>query len=91
MDPKAIIDSYVGDVVGYLPRRQRADIARELRSLLDDELGSVPAPCIVPRVVGRSTRVPHSGPAVGQHNDEVYGQLGLGAAELAVLRNEGVI
>ncbi|MBK7063235.1 MAG: CoA transferase [Rubrivivax sp.] len=59
--------------------------------LLDDELGSVPAPCIVPRVVGRSTRVPHSGPAVGQHNDEVYGQLGLGAAELDVLRNEGVI
>ncbi|GAB3616310.1 hypothetical protein GCM10027416_08670 [Okibacterium endophyticum] len=38
MDPKVIIDSYVGDVVRYLPRRQRADVARELRSLLDDEL-----------------------------------------------------
>ncbi len=38
MDPKAIIDSYVGDVVRYLPRRQRADVARELRSLLDDGL-----------------------------------------------------
>jgi hypothetical protein len=39
MDPKPIIDSYVGDVVRYLPRRQRADVARELRSLLDDGLG----------------------------------------------------
>ncbi|MEV4775431.1 HAAS signaling domain-containing protein [Microbacterium sp. LWH12-1.2] len=39
MDPNAIIDSYVADVVRYLPRRQRADVALELRSLLDDELG----------------------------------------------------
>ncbi len=39
MDPNAIISSYVGDVMRYLPRRQRADVARELRSLLDDELG----------------------------------------------------
>lgn len=38
MDPQAIIDSYVGDVVRYLPRRQRNDVALELRSLLDDEL-----------------------------------------------------
>lgn len=40
MDPNAIIDSYVADVVRYLPRRQRADVALELRSLLDDELAS---------------------------------------------------
>lgn len=39
MDPNAIIDSYVADVVRHLPRRQRADVALELRSLLDDELG----------------------------------------------------
>ena len=38
MDPNAIIDSYVADVVRDLPRRQRADVALELRSLLDDEL-----------------------------------------------------
>lgn len=38
MDPTAIIDSYVADVVRHLPRRQRADVALELRSLLDDEL-----------------------------------------------------
>jgi hypothetical protein len=39
VDPTAIIDSYVADVVRHLPRRQRADVALELRSLLDDELG----------------------------------------------------
>lgn len=38
MDPKAIIDSYVGDVVRRLPRRQRNDVGFELRSLLNEEL-----------------------------------------------------
>lgn len=38
MDPKAIINSYVGDVIRHLPRRQRNDIALELQSLLQEEL-----------------------------------------------------
>ncbi|GAA1814101.1 hypothetical protein [Agromyces neolithicus] len=38
MDPNDIIESYVGDVVGRLPRRQRADVGFELRSLLREEL-----------------------------------------------------
>lgn len=38
MDPKAIIESYVGDVVRRLPRRQRNDVGFELRSLLNEEL-----------------------------------------------------
>lgn len=35
-----VIESYVGDVAGHLPLRQRADIARELQGLLNDELQS---------------------------------------------------
>ncbi|MDO7883521.1 hypothetical protein [Antiquaquibacter soli] len=38
MKPDALIESYVADVVRHLPRRQRADVAFELRSLLADEL-----------------------------------------------------
>ncbi|GHJ47538.1 hypothetical protein Cs7R123_48800 [Catellatospora sp. TT07R-123] len=38
MNADDLIDSYVSDVVAQLPRRQRDDVAAELRSLLHDEL-----------------------------------------------------
>lgn len=38
MHSDAIIDSYVSDVVRRLPRRQRVDVAHELRSLLVEEV-----------------------------------------------------
>jgi hypothetical protein len=38
MDPKAVIESYVGDVVRRLPHKQRSDVGFELRSLLNEEL-----------------------------------------------------
>ena len=38
MDPKAVIESYVDDVVQRLPPRQRSDVGFELRSLLNEEL-----------------------------------------------------
>jgi hypothetical protein len=38
MDPNVIIESYVSNVIGRLPRRQRADVGFELRSLLREEL-----------------------------------------------------
>lgn len=59
--------------------------------LPDPDLGSVPAPCIVPRFSGHNLPVPRSGPAVGEHNVEVYGALGVGEAELALLKSKGVI
>ncbi|MGO3133252.1 MAG: CaiB/BaiF CoA transferase family protein [Alcaligenes sp.] len=59
--------------------------------LQDQEYGSLPAPCIVPRVVGRSMSAPRSGPSVGEHNAEVYATLGMDAAMLDELRVLGVI
>ena len=38
MQPNAIIESYVGDIVRHLPRRQRSDVGFELRSLLTEDL-----------------------------------------------------
>ena len=38
MNPDALIETYVGDVVRHLPRSQRNDVAFELRSLLAEEL-----------------------------------------------------
>lgn len=57
----------------------------------DPQLGSVPAPCVVPRVSGRAMPVPRTGPDTGEHNAEVYGQLGIDAQALEQLRQAGVI
>lgn len=66
--------------------------AREaIMRLPDPEFGSIPAPCVVPRVIGREMPVPRSGPGVGEHNAEVYRALGLSDAEIEALRCERVI
>jgi crotonobetainyl-CoA:carnitine CoA-transferase CaiB-like acyl-CoA transferase len=59
--------------------------------LPDPDLGSIPAPCIVPRVKGREMPPPRSGPSVGEHNADVYGELGLDEVALARLKREQVI
>lgn len=59
--------------------------------LADPELGSVPAPAAVPRFSGLPQIVPRTGPAVGEHNAEVFASIGLDAQELARLRAQGVI
>lgn len=59
--------------------------------LADKTLGSVPAPCVVPRVKGRPAPVPRTGPDVGEHNAEVYGELGFGESQLAAWRDAGTI
>ena len=67
-------------------------IARQaIVRLPDPEFGSLPAPCIVPRIVGREMKVPRTGPAVGEHNAEVYAEFGIDAEELAALRQQKVI
>ena len=59
--------------------------------LPDPDLGSVPAPCIVPRFSGISSPVPRSGPNVGEHNGEIFATLGLNGAELQRLKEARVI
>ncbi|OWU83784.1 acyl-CoA transferase [Oceanicola sp. 22II-s10i] len=59
--------------------------------LPDPDYGTLPAPCVVPRVPGRTNAVPRTGPDTGEHNSEVYGAFGLDDAALDKLREDGVI
>ncbi|WP_246129262.1 CaiB/BaiF CoA transferase family protein [Verticiella sediminum] len=77
----------IEDVLADPQYRAREAVIR----LPDPELGSVPAPCVVPRVTGRNLPAPRSGPATGEHNLEVYGALGVAGDELERLREAGVV
>lgn len=59
--------------------------------LPDAQYGSLPAPCIVPRVPGRLMPVPRTGPDTGEHNAELLGAYGVDATQLASLRADGVV
>ena len=54
-------------------------------------LGKVAVPGIVPKFSRTPGSLRHAGPSLGEHNGEVYGELGLGEEELSRLREEGVI
>ena len=55
-------------------------------------VGPVPMPNVVPRFSETPGAIRHTGPALGEHNDDVYGNLlGLDQAERDALRADGVI
>ncbi|MQA85898.1 MAG: CoA transferase [Streptosporangiales bacterium] len=55
------------------------------------KLGRVRLPGVVPKFSSTPGAVRNAGPGLGQHNHEVYGELGLDEADLARLSDEGVI
>jgi crotonobetainyl-CoA:carnitine CoA-transferase CaiB-like acyl-CoA transferase len=77
----------IADVLRDEHFRARGAITR----LPDPELGSLPAPAVVPRYSGLPQIVHRTGPGVGEHNAEVLGELGLSKDEIAQLRAKGVI
>ncbi|MBB2919402.1 CaiB/BaiF CoA transferase family protein [Cupriavidus alkaliphilus] len=77
----------IADIVDDPHFQARGAIVR----LPDPELGSIPAPCTVPRFSGYQPAPPRSGPGVGEHNREVYGALGLTPADIAALREQRVL
>ncbi|SDS96131.1 CaiB/BaiF CoA transferase family protein [Bradyrhizobium canariense] len=85
--------------VGFSPIYDAADIfadphfiARQaIVSVADEELGDVRMQCVVPRFSETPVSVRRAGPSLGQHNDEIYGALGLNVQEIERLRKAGTI
>ncbi|MEJ7928714.1 CoA transferase [Ramlibacter sp. AN1015] len=85
--------------VGFSPIYDAADVfedpqfrAREaIVSVPDAELGSVRMQGVVPRYSATPCSVRMAGPALGQHNEEIYDELGLTPEQLAALRDAGVV
>ena len=92
-------DTLTRHEVGFSPIYDIADVfadpqfqARQaIVSVPDAELGSVRMQGVVPRFSETPGAVRHAGPAIGQHNEEVYGSLGLSGAEISALRARKVI
>ena len=65
---------------------------KDIISPADPEIGEVPMPGVLPRFSRTPGGVRFVGPALGEHNTQVYaGLLGMTEAEQAALRSEGVI
>jgi crotonobetainyl-CoA:carnitine CoA-transferase CaiB-like acyl-CoA transferase len=66
--------------------------ARESMTTVEDpDLGSIRLVNVVARLSQTPGRVRWTGPALGEHNQDVYGELGLTASELEELHELGVI
>jgi crotonobetainyl-CoA:carnitine CoA-transferase CaiB-like acyl-CoA transferase len=77
------IDQFIAD-----PHVQARQIVTELP---DDEMGSVPMHAVVPRLSGTPGEIRTPAPALGQHNDEILGSLGLSPAAIESLRKRKAI
>ena len=65
---------------------------RNIVEIDDPRVGRLAMVGVVPRLSKTPGTINWAGPDKGQHNAEVYGTLlGLGAEDLAALRNDGVI
>ena len=64
----------------------------DLVAFEDERAGKVTMPAVFPFLSGTPGRVDHLGPPLGEHVDDVLGGLlGLDAAEIARLRDQGVV
>lgn len=85
--------------VGFSPISDIADVfadehlkAREaIVTVADDELGPVRMQNVVPRFSATPGRVRSAGPALGNHNDEVWREHGFTPEQIALMRERKVI
>lgn len=64
---------------------------QSLIEVADENLGAIRMVNVAPRLSATPGEVRTTGPALGAHNADVYGRLGLSADEMEQLRQDGVI
>jgi crotonobetainyl-CoA:carnitine CoA-transferase CaiB-like acyl-CoA transferase len=84
--PNAPISS-IADIVDEPHVRARGTVEK----IDDPEIGPVLMPAPVARLSATPAKVPRPAPLLGEHNAEVYGELGLTPADLEDLRAAGII
>jgi crotonobetainyl-CoA:carnitine CoA-transferase CaiB-like acyl-CoA transferase len=58
----------------------------------DAQQGVIPMPGVIPKLSGTPGKIQTTGPSLGQHNEEIYGDvLGLSRQELDMLQQQGII
>jgi len=62
-----------------------------IAELPDDQMGAIPMHAVIPRLEATPGDYYRPAPKMGEHNAEIYGRLGLGAADLDGLKQRGVI
>src|SRR3954467_10836496 len=77
------IDQFIAD-----PHVQARQIVTDLP---DAEMGSVPMHAVVPRLSGTPGDIRTAAPALGEHNNEILGGLGLSAAAIEDLRTRKAV
>ncbi|MFE2108889.1 CaiB/BaiF CoA transferase family protein [Kitasatospora sp. NPDC059463] len=78
----------IADIAADPHYRERGSVVQ----VEDAEFGDLPMPAPIPRLSRTPGSIRSTGPALGEHNAEVYRDLlGLGPADLAALRAGGVI
>ena len=60
-------------------------------NLPDADMGVLPMHNIVPRLSGTPGKMRMPAPELGEHNSEIYGELGLAAGDIAGLQQAGII
>jgi crotonobetainyl-CoA:carnitine CoA-transferase CaiB-like acyl-CoA transferase len=67
-------------------------LAREiLASYPDADMGEMPMPAIAARLSVTPGRIRAPAPTLGQHNDELFAQIGVSPAQISELQSQGVI
>jgi formyl-CoA transferase len=95
-----VLEAFAGAEAAIAPIYSIEDIVEDPQYLAREtvvrvphpKLGSVLMQNVVPRLSETPGRIDHPGAELGEHNEEIYvGKLGLSPAELAELRDAGVV